>query len=63
MWDFIIQRELNKTVIGMNKKKIHPKDAGIKLNNLIQLTKTNVIKGKKRELKKSIFKVKKQFKL
>jgi hypothetical protein len=63
MWDFIIQRELSKTVVAINQKKIPTKTARTKLDDLVKLTKANVQKGRKRELKNNIFRVKKQFKL
>lgn len=63
MWDFIIQRELSKTVVAINKKRIPVKTARMKLDDLVKLTRINVSKGKKRQLKNNIFKVKKQFKL
>lgn len=63
MWNFIIKRELNKTIVDMNKKRMPVPAAKNKLNDLVTLTKENAPKGQKRELKKNIFKVKKQFKI
>jgi len=63
MWNFIIQRELSKTVVDLNKNKIAAPLAKTKLDNLVKLTRENASKGQKRELKNNIFKVKKQFKI
>lgn len=63
MWDEIIKKELNKTIINFNKKKIKVPEANKKLNELAKLTRTNVQPGRKRQLKKSIFDVKRQFRL
>lgn len=63
MWNFIIKRELNKTIIDINQKKIPRPIAKNKLDDLIKLTKNNVQKGQKRKLKNNIFRVKKQFKI
>lgn len=63
MWNFIIKRELNKTIIDINQKKISRPIAKNKLDDLIKLTKNNVQKGQKRKLKNNIFRVKKQFKI
>lgn len=63
MWDFIINRELNKTIVDVNKNKMPQKDAQNKLDDLMKLTKENAPKGQKREIKNNIFRVKKQFKL
>lgn len=63
MWDFIIKRELSKTVVNLNQKKIPVPVARNKLDDLVKLTKANAPKGQKRELKNNIFRVKKQFKI
>lgn len=63
MWDFIIQRELNKTIIDTNNKKITKSEAVKKLDKLAIMTRENVKKGQKRELKNNIFQTKKTFKL
>jgi len=62
MWDMIIKKELNKTIINLNTNSIQKSEARTKLNNLIKLTRTNVQKGHKRELKNNIFKVKRDLK-
>lgn len=63
MWDFIIKRELRKTIVDVNEKKIPVSHAKSKLNDLLTLTKENAPKGKKRVLKNDIFKTKKMFKI
>ena len=63
MWDLIIKRKLNETIIGINKKTLSMPVARKRLDRLVQLTKMNVPKGRKRELKNDIFGVKKIFKL
>lgn len=63
MWDFIIKRELSKTVVDLNKHKITDQVAKTKLNKLMVQTRENAPKGQKRELKNNIFKVKKHFKI
>ena len=63
MWDFIIKRELSKTIIDMNQKKIPVQTGKLKLDDLVKLTRENAPKGQKRELKNNIFRVKKQFKI
>lgn len=47
----------------MNKNIIDPPVAKNKLNDLVKLTKANASKGNKRDIKKDIFRIKKQFKL
>lgn len=63
MFDEIIKKELNKTIIEHKQNKIDNELACKKLDLLAKETKSKVPKGKKRELKNEIFSLKKSFKL
>lgn len=59
MIDINFKLEIGKTLTQYEKGKIKKKTAEKKFNNLLALKDNDLFKGKKREIKKEIFKAKK----
>lgn len=63
MWDLIIKKEINRTIIDAKRQNLNPSIINKRLDDLVLQTKKNAPPGTKRLIKKNIFDVKKQFRL
>ena len=59
MFDKIIKQKLNKIMVDVPKNNLRKNTANKQLNEMLKITKFDLMKGHKREVKNEIFKVKK----